>query len=209
MKPYRKVAVFGGTFSPVHNGHIKAMEAYAKTVRPDILYIIPTAIPPHKIRKDSATDAQRLKMLNMVAEKLDVPCKVYVSDMEILRGGVSYTCDTVFLLRKHYKEVCIFCGTDMLLTLDEWRLASIFLKHIEVAYMQREEDLRYNSEVEEKISFLSENYGVKFVKIEASPIEISSSEIRSRVQRGEDISELVPLEVAEFIRKEGLYISGK
>ena len=158
MKPYEKVAVFGGTFSPVHNGHIKAMEAYAKTVRPDILYIIPTAIPPHKIRKDSATDAQRLKMLNMVAEELDVPCKVFVSDMEILRGGISYTCDTVFLLRKIYKEVCIFCGTDMLLTLDEWRNAWLFLKHISVAYMQREEDFRYNREVEEKIPYLMKNF---------------------------------------------------
>lgn len=209
MKLMGKVAVFGGTFSPVHNGHIRAMEAYANAVKPDILYIIPTAIPPHKQRDDSATDAQRLAMLNLVAEELCVPCDVFVSDMEILRGGKSYTSDTVQALYAISEEVCIFCGTDMILTLDQWHETWRIFKLASVAYMQREGDFRFNDEVEQKVKQLTEDFNARFIKIPAVPYEVSSSEIRTRLRRGEDISDLVPSSVAKYILREGLYVDAK
>lgn len=203
---YNKLAFFGGTFSPVHNGHIKAMEAYAKVVRPDILYIIPTSVPPHKIRIDSATDRQRLDMLNLIAEELDVPCRVFVSDMEILRGGKSYTVDTVKDLCKLSKEVYMYCGTDMLLTLDMWHDPCTIMKLATVAYMQRESDLRLSDMVELKAAELIERFNARLVRIPEVPFEVSSSEIRDRIKRGEDISAFVPSAVADYIYREGLYI---
>ena len=206
MKVLGKVAVFGGTFSPVHNGHIRAMKAYAETVKPDILYIIPTSIPPHKKREDDATDAQRLAMLNLIAEELDVPCRVFVSSMEIMRGGISYTADTVVELNKIAEKIYLYCGTDMILTFDQWHDVWKILRLSTVAYMPREGDLRLNGEIEKKVKELSEQYMTEFVSIPAVPIEVSSSEIRDRVKRGEDISELVPSSVAEYIFREGLYV---
>lgn len=87
MKKFRKLAVFGGTFSPVHNGHLCALRAFYETVKPDVLYMIPTGQPPHKTRYDSATDRQRLDMLSLAAKTLKPEYNVVVSDIEIRRGG--------------------------------------------------------------------------------------------------------------------------
>ncbi|MBR5538780.1 MAG: nicotinate (nicotinamide) nucleotide adenylyltransferase [Clostridia bacterium] len=206
MIHYNRLAIFGGTFSPVHNGHIKAMEAYANKVHPDVLYIIPTSIPPHKIRTDSATDRQRINMLRLIADELDVPCEVFVSDMEILRGGKSYTADTLLALQKLSNRVYMYCGTDMLLSLDTWYNPSIIMKIATVAYMQRESDLRLNESVEAKAKDLVERFNARLIKIPEVPFEVSSSEIREKIKRGESISHLVPKAVEEYIYREGLYV---
>mgnify|MGYP003308474455 CR=1 FL=1 len=206
MIQYNRLAIFGGTFSPVHNGHIKAMEAYANKVHPDILYIIPTSVPPHKVRADSATDRQRINMLRLIADELDVPCEVFVSDMEILRGGKSYTVDTLLALRKFSKTLYMYCGTDMLLSLDTWHDPCTIMNLATVAYMQRESDLRLNESVEAKAKDLVERFNARLIKIPEVPFEVSSSEIRERVKHGESISHLVPKAVEEYIYREGLYI---
>ena len=95
MKKYKKLLIFGGTFSPVHNGHLRAMQACCNAVKPDVLYVIPTATPPHKTRHDGATDKERTDMLHLAVGALHVPCPAVVSDIELLRGGASYTVDTV------------------------------------------------------------------------------------------------------------------
>lgn len=205
MKQYKKLAVFGGTFSPVHNGHLLAMRAYAETVQPDVLYVIPTAVPPHKMRKDSATDRQRLDMLHLAVRSLALPCEVVISDMEIVRGGKSYTVDTVKILREIADEVVIYCGTDMLLTLDGWYDHKQLLKLAAIAYMQREDDGRYTDAILQKVEQLTADCDARFIALPSVSAEVSSSTIRERVQRGEDITELVPESIASYIRKEGLY----
>ena len=182
------------------------MKAFAETVRPDILYIIPTSIPPHKQRSDRATDAQRLAMLNIAAVELDVPCQVYVSDMEILRGGRSFTADTLFELNKIAEKLYLYCGTDMILTIDEWHESWKIFRLSTVAYMQREDDLRFNDQVEKKVAELEDRFMTKIIKIPGVPIEVSSSEVREKIAKGDDISKLVPFGVAEYIMREGIYV---
>ena len=208
MKKYKKLAVFGGTFSPVHNGHLHAMRAYAETVRPDVLYVIPTAIPPHKIRSDDATDEQRLHMLRIAVQSIRFPCEVVVSDIEIARGGKSYTVDTVEALHEIAEEVVIYCGTDMLLCLDEWNGAQKLLRLASVAYMQREADRRYFAAVADKAAALSEKYGTQIFERPYAAVEVSSSAVRACIRRGEDITALVGKDVAAYIRSEGLYQKG-
>lgn len=205
MKQYKKLAVFGGTFSPVHNGHLLALKAYAEAVRPDVVYIIPTAVPPHKTREDTATDAQRLAMLRLAVASVDLPCEAVISDMEIRRGGKSYTVDTVTELKNIADEVVIYCGTDMLLTLDKWYHFELLLSLASVAYMQREEDHRHAAALAEKASVLTQKYGARLLALSPFPQEISSSEIREAVQVGKDVSAYVPSAVAQYIAKEGLY----
>lgn len=205
MKQYKKLAVFGGTFSPVHNGHLRALCAYAETVRPDVLYIIPTAVPPHKMRKDAATDVQRMDMLRLAVKTLDLPCQVVISDMEIARGGKSYTVNTVEHLQELAEEVVIYCGTDMLLTLDLWYEYKRLLQLASVAYMQREEDGRYADQMAEKAAWLTEECGARLIALPPVSVDVSSSDIRECVRRGEDITAYVPENVAAYILAEGLY----
>ncbi|MBQ5390227.1 MAG: nicotinate (nicotinamide) nucleotide adenylyltransferase [Clostridia bacterium] len=208
MKKYKKLAVFGGTFSPVHNGHLRALRAYAEAVRPDVLYVIPTALPPHKMRQDDATDAERLDMLRLALDPLSFPCEIVVSDLEIARGGKSYTIHTVTELQKIAEEIIIYCGTDMLLTLDRWRDYERLLKLVTVAYMQREDDGRYTDAMTAKAKVLSEECGARFIELPPVSVEVSSSEIRERLQRGGDITDLVPSEVSAYILRKGLYKEG-
>ncbi len=208
MKKYKKLAVFGGTFSPVHNGHLLAMRAYALAVRPDVLYVIPTAVPPHKMRKDDATDTERLDMLRIAVSTLDIPCAVVVSDMEIARGGKSYTVDTVEQLHNIAEEVVIYCGTDMLLALDHWREYRRLLQLCAVAYMPREKDGRYAEAIAEKVRVLTEEHGARLMALPPVSLEVSSSDVRACVQRGEDITSLVPAGVAAYILRERLYQKG-
>ena len=142
MKKFKKLAMFGGTFSPIHNGHLAALKAYVDMVLPDVVYIIPTAIPPHKVREDSVSDLNRIEMIKLAVENLSLNCKIVVSDMEYKRGGKSYTVDTVDELLTIANDVWFFCGTDMLLTVDKWYNHKRLLQIASVAYMQREDDLR-------------------------------------------------------------------
>ncbi len=86
MKKYKKLLIFGGTFSPVHNGHLRAMQACCAATSPDVLYVIPTATPPHKVRHDGATDKERMDMLHLAVGTLHTACPVVVSDIELLRA---------------------------------------------------------------------------------------------------------------------------
>lgn len=205
MKRYNKLAVFGGTFSPVHNGHLCALAAYAGTVQPDVVYIIPTSVPPHKDRTDGATDEQRLAMLDMAIRTMEFPCEVIVSDIEIRRKGKSYTVHTVEALRELAEEITIFCGTDMLLTLDQWYDAERLLSMVSVAYMQREEDGRAEETLRKKAQELTDRYKVDLIALPPVSREISSHEIREYVHMHKDISAYVPHCVAQYIAQEGLY----
>ena len=208
MKPYVKLAVFGGTFSPFHNGHLCALRAYAEAVRPDAVFVIPTALSPHKERVDIVSDAQRLEMLHLALDPLSFPCPVVVSDIEIVRGGKSYTIDTVTALEALAEEIVLYCGTDMLLALDQWREHERLLKMVTIAYMQRETDGRMASELSKMVKRLQGTYGARVIDLPAVPFEISSGEIRERIRRGDRIEELVPTPVAAYIERVGLYKEG-
>ncbi len=205
MKKYKRLAMFGGTFSPIHNGHLAALKAYVELVNPDAVYIVPTATPPHKMREDSVADDDRLTMIKLAVENLNLKCETVVSDIEFVRGGKSYTIDTVDEFLKFAYEVYFFCGTDMLLTVDKWYNHERLLKIASIAYMQREDDLRYDAEVAEKARLLSKLYGTKIVALPPVSEEISSSMVRSAVKNGEDISRFVPKKVDEYIKEKELY----
>lgn len=205
MKKFKKLAIFGGTFSPIHNGHLAALKAYIEVVAPDVVYIIPTAVPPHKIRDDSVSDSDRLEMIKLAVGNLSLNCKIVVSDMEFKRGGKSYTVDTVEELLTVAEEVCFFCGTDMLLTVDQWYNHEKLLRIASVAYMQREDDLRFDGQVSAKARELRKTYGTDVIALPPVSDEISSSMVRNAVKNGNDISGYVAQKVADYILENQLY----
>lgn len=182
-----KVAIFGGSFNPPHLGHLHSAMFAAAQLQPDVFLIIPDHRPPHKsLEAGSPTPEERLELCRVTFA--GVP-NVEVSDMEIRRGGKSYTADTVkALLRRYPKaELYLLVGTDMLLDLGRWYKADYILHHVTVAPFQRSADeLPY---IEQKAAELSERFGAKTEIIRSEPFPAASTDIRAllRERKGEDL----------------------
>lgn len=197
-----RVGIYGGTFAPIHNGHVNAAKLFMEQMRLDYLFIIPAGIPPHKQVDASDDPYHRLRMCELAFAGVD---GVVVSDMEIAREGKSYTVDTLRELTAPNRRLLLLCGTDMVLTFDKWREYREILKLCYPVYMRREGDALIDGMIVEKLAKYYAESGKMFRKILGDPLEISSTEIRRRVAAGEDISSLVPAPVCEYIREHGLY----
>lgn len=197
-----RIGIYGGTFAPIHNGHLKAAKLFMEQMRLDYLFVIPAGIPPHKQVDASDDPKHRLRMCELAFAGVD---GVIVSDMEISRGGKSYTVDTLRELSAPNRRLLLLCGTDMVLTFDQWREYKEILKLCYPVYMRREGDAMIDGMIVQKLAKYYEESGKMFRKIIGDPLVISSTEIRRRVAAGEDISALVPASVCEYIEKHGLY----
>ena len=198
-----RVGIYGGTFAPVHNGHIAAAKAFMEQMKLDYLFIIPTYIPPHKAVSEYDDPVFRLKMCELAFADID---GVVVSDMEISRGGTSYTYDTLKELQRPDTRLFLLMGTDMVLTLDKWYRYEDILKMCYPVYVRRENDPLITSRIVAKLGEYYEKHGVMIRKIITEPIELSSTRIRRAVSEGKDISAMVPKAVEKFIRDTGLYL---
>ncbi len=198
-----RVGIYGGTFAPIHNGHVAAAKAFMEQMKLDYLFIIPTYLPPHKQISRSDDPLYRLKMCELAFEGVD---GVVVSDLEIRRGGKSYTYDTLKELTRENTRLFLLCGTDMVLTFDQWYRFEDILKMCYPVYVRRENDTLLGNRVVAKITEYYQKYGVMFRKIVTDPIPLSSTEIRRAVKEGKDISAMVPKGVADFVRDNGLYL---
>lgn len=197
-----RVGVYGGTFAPIHNGHVAAAKAFMEQMKLDYLFVIPAYLPPHKQIDSSDDPLFRLKMCELAFEGID---GVVISDVEIRRGGKSYTYDTLKELTRPDTRLFLLCGTDMVLTFDRWYRFEDIFKMCYPTYVRREDDPLLTNRVVEKIGEYYRKYGVMFRRILTDPIDLSSTDIRRAVRQGRDISRMVPPRVAEFIREHCLY----
>ena len=198
-----RIGIYGGTFSPPHNGHLQAAKAFMEQMWLDILYVIPTAIPPHKEMETPVSAAHRLKMCRLAFGGME---GVYVSDMEILRGGRSYTVDTLRELSGEDRRLFLLCGTDMMLTLDQWRAPDEIFKLCYPVYIRRDNERSLDGVIVKKIADYNERFGRVVRRIVTEPIEVSSSQVRETVKAQKDISHLVPPAVKKYIADNHLYV---
>ena len=198
-----RIGIFGGTFSPVHNGHVAAAKAFMEQMWLDILFVIPTGNTPHKEMSDGATSYDRLRMCEAAFKGID---GVIVSDIEMRREGKSYTIDTLRQLYDPENRLFLLCGTDMMLSLDKWRDADEIFKLCYPVYMRRENDEFITNLIIKKNAEYKEKYGRIATRITGDALVVSSSEVREKIKNGEDISSLVPLAVAKYIKEKGLYL---
>lgn len=199
-----RIGIYGGTFGPVHKGHVAAAEAFIRQMELDLLYVIPAGIPPHK-QIDAADDpAHRLAMCELAFGGMD---KVIVSDLEIMREGKSFTVDTLRALHAEDRRLFLLMGTDMVLTLDQWRAPKEIFRLCYPIYIRRENDPILEAQIIQKNEQYLQKYGKIARRLVADVIELSSTEIRDRVKRGEEIDSLVPAAVAAYIREKGLYLA--
>ena len=197
-----RIGIYGGTFAPVHKGHVAAAEAFIKQMELDLLYVIPAGIPPHK-QIDAADDpAHRLAMCELAFKGMR---NVIVSDMEIVRQGKSYTVDTLRALHAEDRRLFLLMGTDMMLTLETWREPEEIFRLCYPIYIRRENDPILQAQIIKKNELYLQKYGKIARRLMADVIELSSTEIRERVKQGREIGTLVPPAVAAYICEKGLY----
>ena len=195
-----RLGLFGGTFAPPHLGHVRAAERYLDAVKPDKLIIMPTGIPPHKIKAKGDTPDARLEMCHAAFDQLE---NTEVSDYEIKKGGVSYSYLTLEHLTEPGREIDLLCGSDMFLTLSYWmRAEDIFRLARIVAFSRGTEDFRVLAEKQKEYET---QYGARILLLDAEPFPVSSSLIREKIAGGEDLSGLLTEDVIRIIERENLY----
>ncbi len=202
MDEITRIGIYGGTFAPIHNGHVNAAKAFMDQMQLHYLFVIPTAMSPERIR-DAGDDAHhRMKMCELAFEG---EVGVIISDMEIEKGGMS-TVDTLRELSREDRRLFMLVGTDMALKLDQWREPEEIFKLCYPTYVRRESDKLIERQIIEKNTKYLNEYGKICRRIMTDEIELSSTEIRRMVKAGEDISHLVPEKVARYIKDNGLYL---
>ena len=200
-----KVAILGGTFDPIHNGHIGIAENIIKKGLVDEVIYLPAAIPPHK-RKQQITDASlRLEMIQAVVNQ-----KTTVSDYEIKKSDrVSYSEQTMNELREIYpdSELFFFMGMDSLLSLHKWRNFIPFIENNQFIVYTRSGD-KWPTKAALASNFMGRNdLAEKMLQsiTQLPNFDISSSQIREAVSQSKPINTLVPTKVSEIITKHKLY----
>ncbi len=190
------IAVFGGTFNPIHNEHIRMIRCISRLDFIDKILVIPTHIPPHKTAEYLASDEDRYNMCKIAAEGIS---KTEVSDFEIKRQGKSYTFYTIEALKEIFAndDFFVVCGADMAITLDTWHRYDELKKLCTFLVIDRPGTDK--KELRDYILKLKEN-GAKVSFIDCDTENVSSSGLR----KGMDNS-LVPECVADYIREKGLY----
>ena len=197
----RKVGIFGGTFNPPHLGHVSSAEAFVKYVDLDELIIMPDYLPPHKVADALVSADDRMQMCNLAFSHID---KVKISDLEISRGGKSYTAVTLTELSSPDTRLYFLCGTDMFLTLDRWYDFKTIFNLAVICYVRRESDEKTGLEIERKKEEYKEKYNASIIEIPSDVVAVSSSELRGEILCGRD-NRLLPKCVCDYIEAKGLY----
>lgn len=189
--------IYGGTFNPIHNGHLHLIREASERLNFDRMLIIPTNIPPHKAPKDLASNKDRLEMVRLAVEGMD---RVWVSDLEQRAKGRSFTILTMEKLRYLFpdKKFTLLMGADMLCSFDRWHRWRDILRIADIAAFARDEG--EEAVLEKKAAELGR---AKIIRVE--PLPLSSTMVREKIRRGEDVSDLLPPAVWEYIQRKGLY----
>lgn len=199
----KRYAIMGGTFDPIHYGHLAAAETVRETLKCDRVLFIPSGNPPHK-KSRVLTDSVHRYAMTLLATS-DNPY-FEVSNIEINRTGYSYTLDTVKELKAHYGEnieLLFITGADALLEIETWYKVDELLKLCSFVAVTRP---GYDkSKLEQKLQELQSKYNGTLFITDVPGLNISSTDLRRRIIQGASIKYLVPEAVESYIQKHGLY----
>ena len=198
-----KIGVFGGTFDPIHNGHIFLAETARKTLELDEIMFIPAGLPWLKAGQNVTEACHRITMV-----KLAVNHRSYfsISDIEIKREGPSYTADTLLELkgaRESETKLYLITGMDAIMDLRRWYRPKRVLNLCTVVTVTRTGFPEFSAKVLEQIKVGASK---TIIQMEAPLIDISGTQIRTRLSQGMSISALVPKSVENYIYSKKLYV---
>lgn len=199
----KKVGILGGTFNPVHKGHIRLAEKALKEFGLAYVIFVPTGLPPHKSTKDLATKKHRLKM---VSESIKGRKKFKLSKMEINRSGYSYAVDTFNKLKKRLgKSTRLFyiMGLDSINSILSWKKPLELFKMCEFIVATRPGSKIKTFKRLVKFPPLAINKDK--ISVTELKMDVSSTDIRNRIRAGKPVSKLLPKPVEQYIEKNSLY----
>lgn len=202
-----RVGVFGGSFDPVHFGHLWIAESAAEKLDLDLIRWIPAATSPLKLHGTVASPEARLQMLRLALSGSPLHS---VDDREIRRGEISFTVDTLTSLHEESPGDSLFLiiGSDSLATFQLWRSPETILSLATLAVMQRGGEPPVDWSVLDAIGGDWRRYDETCVAVSVPVIEVSSSELRERIRGGKSIRYRTPRAVEAFLEAEGLYRAG-
>ncbi|OON99580.1 MAG: nicotinate (nicotinamide) nucleotide adenylyltransferase [Epulopiscium sp. Nele67-Bin004] len=196
-----KIAIMGGTFDPIHMGHLIMAEVVIDQCDINTVLFIPSGNPPHKQEND-VTDKKHRYLMTQLA--INDNNKFFISDIEVNTEKITYTIDTIKKLNKQYgQKLSFIVGADSLLSILNWHKAKDLLKICSFIVINR---IGYREEeISCHIEKLTNDYGADIHKINISEINLSSTEIRQRVNTSKSIRYMVPEAVRQYIDNNNLY----
>lgn len=198
-----RIGIMGGTFDPIHNGHLQLGSQARKEYHLDQVWFMPSGQPPHK--KDHAvTDAHT--RLEMVRLAIDGQEGFSLSDFEIRRPGNTYTAQTLKLLGEAYQDTLFYfiIGADSLYDIEKWYRPDQVMSRAVLLVAARGCDWAHPT-LDGQISYLKDKYGARIEKLHCPEMHVSSEEIRAMVSRGESLEGLLPEAVLAYVKQHRLY----
>ena len=201
-----KIGIYGGTFDPVHIGHIRSAFAFLTACQLDRLFIMPACLPPHKTLCMGDDPQMRLQMLKIAFSPLPFyNDQIIVSDYEKRQNEVSYTYKTLEHFKWISNDITLLCGTDNFLNLEYWRNAERIFEIAKIAHIVRPGTYDESDEILAAKARYRQKYNATVIDVPMAPIELSSTFIRERIRRKESTFGILPNDVREFIDKYDLY----
>ncbi len=197
----KKMGLFGGSFDPIHKGHVSLALRLAETLHLDGVVLMPTFVPPHKIRENMASATHRLNMCRLAAQEHPI---LSVSDLELRREGASFTVDTLTTLCEQYPDTQwhLLVGADMFTTLRTWHRFGEIADMAVLCTIARE-----GTDTAKLTAYADElkKDGIDCY-VDVCPVEpYSSTQVRQRIAAGESVADLVGDGVEKYILANGLY----
>lgn len=201
MGATKRCGLFGGTFDPIHSGHVALIRALMRELSLDEVVLMPTAQPPHKLKNGMAAAEHRLQMCRLATADM---AGVRVSDWELRQGGVSFTVDTLAHLTVERPDTqwYLFVGADMFLSIDTWfRFADIAAMAVLCAVPRGDADA---ADLRRKAASLTAR-GARCVVADMTAVDVSSTDLRECIRNGKGTDGLLPPAVEAYIMENRLY----
>ena len=202
----KKIGILGGTFNPIHNTHVEIARAALADYYLSEVWVMPAKIPPNKLGMEIVADSHRYEMVKLALEEEK---NIFPSDFELLRDDISYTSDTILLLKEKYpnSEFYLIIGGDSVLYLEDWHEPQTIFNNAVILYASR-----IGSEADKCKEHIENVLKKAFVNVRLAEINfavnaVSSTEIRKRISEGiKDAKQLgINEKVMDYILKNGLY----
>ena len=200
----KKIGIMGGTFDPIHSGHLMLGKQAYEEYDLDCVWYMPSRQPPHKKDRHITSPADRLEIVRLAVESTPF---FACSDFELCRTeGNTYTADTLLLLKQAYPdtEFYFIVGADSIFDIEKWYHPEIVMKNAVILAADRacgHDDVPFNRQIE----YLTKKYDARICRLHSRRMDASSQLLRQKIQNGEQVSRYIPDPVVQFIRERRLY----